>query len=210
MTEVKELGHGDNTSVSLLNVDRDGNITVEFMNDASHLPAHLQRAWGGVAGADVNMAVYPCCLPEQKEELLALAEADAKERGEKFDRETYYKEAEAFLAQHPNYIAFCYLRDKLSGFVRLGQDENLPGDCGLVERMYIIPELQGMGYCEQLFGYAAHEMRYACLETLALPKNCTAEEQRVVDRFVFADMKGHPEYLALQLFCPPCAYRTLA
>ena len=94
--------------------------------------------------------------------------------------------------------------------MRLGQDENLPGDCGLLERMYVVPELQGKGYCEQLFGYAAHEMRYACKEALALPKNCTAEEQRVVERFVFSDMKGHPEYLELQLFCPACSYRTLA
>ena len=210
MTEVKELGHGDNTSVSLLNVDCDGNITVEFMNDASHLPPHLQRAWGGVAGADVNMAVYPCRLPEQKEELLALAEADAKERGEAFDAEDYYKEAKALLAEKPNYIAFCYLKDQLSGFVRLGRDENLPDDCGLLERMYVVPKLQGKGYCEQLFGYAAHEMRYTSKETLALSKNCTAEERRVVERFVFSDMKGHPEYLELQLFCPACSYRTLA
>ena len=61
---MKEFGHGDNTSVSLLNVDGDGNITVEFMNDESHLPDRLKRAWGGIAGADINMAVYPV-RPEQ-------------------------------------------------------------------------------------------------------------------------------------------------
>lgn len=71
MTRVKEFGHGDNTSVSLLNVDGDGNITVEFMNDESHLPDRLKRAWGGVAGADINMAVYPV-RPEQEETLLDL------------------------------------------------------------------------------------------------------------------------------------------
>lgn len=210
MTQVKEMGHGDNTSVSLLNIDRDGNITVEFMNDASHLPPELQRAWGGVAGADVNMAVYPCRLPEQKAELLALAEADAKERGEDFDAESYYREAEALLKEHPNYIAFCYLRDRLSGYVRLGKDKNLPRDCGLLERMYVVPALQGKGYCEQLFGYAAHEMRYADLEALAMPKACTAEEHRAASRFVFEDMKGLPEYQVLGLYCPPCNCKTLA
>ena len=78
MTRVKEFGHGDNTSVSLLNVDGDGNITVEFMNDESHLPDRLKRAWGGIAGADINMAVYPV-RPEQEETLLDLAQAEAAE-----------------------------------------------------------------------------------------------------------------------------------
>ena len=81
MTEVLSFGHGDNTSVSLLDIDMDGNIQVEFMNDASHLPPHLQRAWSGMAGDSVNMAVYPCRLPEQSQELLDLAEADYYERG---------------------------------------------------------------------------------------------------------------------------------
>lgn len=210
MTEVKELGHGDNTSVSLLNVDRSGNISVEFMNDASHLPDNLRRAWNGVAGADLNMAVYPCRLPDQKEELIALAKADAQERGEPFDSAEYCKAAEELLNAHPNYIAFSYLKDKLCGFVRIGHDENLPRSCGLLERMYVIPELRGKGYCEQLFGYAAHEMRYAQFESLAIARACSNEEQHVIERFVFERMKGHPEYMQLELYCPQYPCHTLA
>lgn len=210
MTEVKELGHGDNTSVSLLNVGRNGDISVEFMNDASHLPPDLRRAWGGVAGADINMAVYPCRLPEQREALLLLAMADAKERGEAFDAEAYYRAAAALLEEHPNYIAFSYLRDKLCGFLRIGYDENIPRDCGLLERMYVVPELRGKGYCEQLFGYAAHEMRYAGFESLVIARACSEEEQRVVERFVFERMRGFPEYMQLELYCPQCRQRTLA
>lgn len=210
MTEVKELGHGDNTSVSLLNIDEDGSITVEFMNDASHLPPELQRAWAGVAGADVNMAVYPVRLPEQKEQLLAVAQADAKERGETFDADTYYQQAQAALAADPGCIALCYLKDAVSGYVRIGRDEDLPGDCAVLQRMYVVPALQGKGYCEQLFGYAAHEMRYADLERLVMPKHCSGEEQRVVERFTFSDMKGHPDYLELGLYCPATGCRTLA
>lgn len=210
MSEVKELGHGDNTSVSLLDIDGDGNITVEFMNDASHLSPELQRAWAGVAGADVNMAVYPVILPEQKEALLALAEADAKERGEAFGADTYAREAQAALAENPASIALCYLKDQVSGYVRIGRDENLPSDCAVLQRMYVVPTLQGKGYCEQLFGYAAHEMRYANLERLVMPKHCSKEEQRVVERFVFGDMKGHPDYLELGLYCPATGCHTLA
>lgn len=210
MTEVKTLGHGDNTSVSLLDIDQDGNITVEFMNDASHLPPHLQRAWGGVAGADVNMAVYACRLPEQKDDLLRLAAADAEQRGESFDADRYYEEAVALLEKNPDYIALCALKGRICGYVRMGYDENLPYDCALVERMYVEPELQGKGYCEQLFGYAAYISRYARMEEIVLPKACSAEEQRVVDRFVFENMKGLPEYVTLKLYCPPYAGHTLA
>jgi len=210
MTEVKELGHGDNTSVSLLHVDQDGRISVKFMNDASHLPPQLQRAWGGVAGADVNMAVYPCRLPEQKEELLRLAEANAALRGQPFNAEAYLREAEALLRRHPNYIAISYLRDSVTGFVRLGEDPMLPADTGLLDTMYIVPELAGKGYCEQLFGYAAHEMRYADLEWLVMRADGTEEEQRVMERFLFAYTKGHPQYRSLYLYCPPCPYHVLA
>ena len=76
--------------------------------------------------------------------------------------------------------------------------------------MYVIPELRGKGYCEQLFGYAAHEMRYAQFESLAIAQACSNEEQHVIERFVFERMKGHPEYMQLELYCPQYPCHTLA
>lgn len=213
MTEVKELGHGDNTSVSLLNIDEDGKITVEFMNDDSHLPAHLRRAWAGMAGSNINMAVYPCRLPEQKGDLLKLAEmAFHEEHGADavFDAEDYLEKAETLLEKKPGYIAFSYLKGELTGFVRLGFDDDLPHNCGYLEKMYLIPTLQGKGYIDQLFGYGAHEMRYEGKDYLAMRKNCTAEERKVIDRFVFRNMNGFPEYVQLGLFTPLNPYRILA
>ena len=161
-----------------------------------------------MAGDSVNMAVYPCRLPEQSRELLDLAEADYKERGgtEPFDREAYLKEAEALLKEHPNYIALSYLKGKLTGFTRIGYDENLPKTCGLMERVYIIPELQGKGYGMQLFGYCAHELRYGGFTELAMAREHTPEEDAIAERFVFHRMNGLPEYLELALFSPtiPC------
>lgn len=212
MTEVLSFGHGDNTSVSLLDIDGAGNIRVEYMNDASHLPPRLQRAWSGMAGDSVNMAVYPCRLPEQSRELLGLAEADYKERGgtEPFDREAYLKEAEALLKEHPNYIALSYLKGKLTGFTRIGYDENLPKTCGLMERVYIIPELQGKGYGMQLFGYCAHELRYGGFTELAMAREHTPEEDAIAERFVFHRMNGLPEYLELALFSPTITCHLMA
>lgn len=212
MTEVKDLPHGENTSVSLLDIDPEGNIAVEFMNDASHLPEHLCRPWGNSAGSAINMELDPCRLPEQKDDLLRLAAADAEERGETFDGEAYYKAAEELLKKDPNAIGMSTLQGKICGFVRMGFDENLPRDCTLVERMYVEPELQGKGYSEQLFGYAAYVSRYSGVaKRIAIPKHCTAEEQSVVDRFVFDRMRGFvDEYVCMELFCPHFTDYTLA
>lgn len=48
---------------------------MEYMNDGSHLPPELRRAWSGVAGADINMAVDPVDLDKESEVLEELARA---------------------------------------------------------------------------------------------------------------------------------------
>ena len=94
--------------------------------------------------------------------------------------------------------------------VRIGFDENLPKTCGLMERVYIIPELQGKGYGLQLFGYCAHEMRYGGLTELAMAKAHTPEEEAIAERFVFHNMNGLPEYLELALFSPTITCHLMA
>lgn len=210
MSSVKEFGHGDNTSVSLLDVDEDGNISVEFMNDDSHLPDRLKRAWGGVAGSDINMAVYPCRLPQQKDDLLRLAAMDAKDRGVDFDAESYLRNAERLLQEHPDYIAFAYLKGELSGFVRFEQAEEMAAGDVLIRQLYVVPALQGRGYGEQLFGYACHTLRYEDQTRVVMSRDGTAEEKRVADRFVMQGLNGFPGYLGMYLYCPPCAYPVLA
>lgn len=210
ISDVKQVLHADNTAVSLLDIDMDGNITIEYMNDASHLPQHLKRSWHGVAGADLNMAVCPVQLPAQQEVLLDLAEADAHERGGSFDREAYLQEVKALVEKYPGYVALCFLKGEPVGFIRIGVREEFRRDCRLVERMYVKPELQGKGYCEQLFGYAAWLLRYTDIFRIAMLKACTPEEKRVMDRFTFEDMKGAPQYRVLELACRPCPYPILA
>lgn len=207
---VKEFGHGDNTSVSLLNVDKDGNIAVEFMNDDSHLPSRLRRAWGGVAGSEINMAVYPCRYPEQKEELLRLAAMDAQEHGVGFDESLFLRETEALLAERPAHVALSYLNGKLTGFIRFWQDPNMPKGDVLIRQLYMIPELQGKGYGEQLFGYACHVLRYENQSSVVMSECGTDEEKRVAGRFVMNRMNGFPGYQSMYLYCPPCPYPIMA
>ena len=213
LSRVGEVGHGDNTAVSLLHIDETGAVSAEYMNDDSHLPDHLRRAWSGVAGADVNMAVNPVVLPRDGQALLELAQAEFCQRqGEEkvFPREQWMAQAEHLLATHPNYLALCSLHGKPVGFVRMARLEDMPRTCGHVETMFVRPELQGKGYTEQLFGYAAHTFRYEGLTSLTISRPVLPEEQRVAERFVFAPMAGFEDYLALELFSPPCPYPILA
>ena len=143
LENMKKFGHCDNTAVSLLDISRDGEIKVEYMNDDSHLPAHLKRAWGGVAGDDINMSVHGCRLPEQADELLKLARMDACERGEAFDETACLADAERLLKADPESVAFSYLKGQVSGFVVMSPQGELPSGCGYVRRMYVVPELQG-------------------------------------------------------------------
>ncbi len=207
--EVLQCGHGENCSISKLNVDENGKITALYTHDSAFLPKHLTRAWGGIAGSDINMVVKSCRLPHQLEILLDLAQADAAERGEHFDRAEYAREAEARLASDPDSIALAFLHKEPVGYVRFSAGPRLPADCGLAERMYMVPRLQQKGYGEQLLGHATHEMRYRDLRRVAVPLNCSAEEQRVVDRFLFDSGESVPGYQVMDLFCPHLDYPVL-
>jgi len=210
MNRVAEVGHGENTSVSLLEIMPNGPIHVEYTNDASHLPPRLCRTWSGVAGSNINMVIESCDLERQADVLSELAEAEHRERGAEFDRSAYLNAVREQMEGQPRSVAISYLKGEPVGFVQLGEDAELPDECGVLERYYVIPHLQGRGYGEQLFGYAAHEMRYAGKTKLILRKNCSAEERRSLERFTFHEMRGHPEYEELDLYSPPCPYPILA
>ena len=116
----------------------------------------------------------------------------------------------ALLAEHPNYIALSYLRGEAVGYVRMEEEALTPDDCGHIGAMYIVPDLRGNCYAEQLFGYAAHEFRYGGkrIVTMALP--VLPEERRIAERFLFTRMQGSADRIALALFSPPSPYPILA
>jgi len=203
---VLEAGHGENCSYSKLLVDESGNITAEYVHESAYMPRHLLKSWQGIAGSDVNMAVNPCVLPRDSEILIALASADAAERGEVFDPDAYLADAAKRLGECPWALGIAFLHNKPVGYVLSGTDSRLPEGWGVISRMYMIPELQGKGYGDQLYGFAAHEMRYMGMTTVAVPKNCTPEEQRIIDRFLFEPDGTFPDLVSMALFCPHLGY----
>lgn len=211
LSDIGVAGHGDNTAVSLIHVDREGNFTVEYMNDSSHLPPDLGRAWSGVAGSDINMTVDPADPIQDREVLLELARTEARQRqgsDVELDERKWFADAVQLLEEHPDYIGICRLKGEPVGYVRM-EDGHLK-DIGHVATMYIKPKLQGKGYTEQLFGYAAHVFRYEGKQalTIALPE--IAEDQRIAERFLFAPALERRDRLTLALHNPGFPYPILA
>lgn len=210
MTDMKEMGHGENTSVSLLHFDADGTIRVAYRNDVSHLPPELRQEHIGVPPADINVAVYPARLPEQADILLDLTSQEAAQRGVAFDGPQWLHGAEALLRQHPDFLAIGYLHDKPCGFVRMELEDSLPTGCALIRQIYVIPELQERGFCEQLYGYAVHQLRYTrIVDTALLPAHGSPDVERLASRFGYTAAEGCGTYRSLYLFTPPCPYPLL-
>ena len=209
MTEVLLLGHGENTSVSCLDIDEAGNISVEYMNDTSHLPANLQRAWGGLAGKSVNMELYPCSSAEQRGQLMELVQKNRQEAGAAFDEAAFCQWVEEKLAADPQSIALGYLNGTACGYICFHTNASASAP-GILEELYVIPELQEKGYAEQLFGHMLHVLRYAGKDAVLISGTMTGEAQRMTERFVCCKAQEHPNDWKLDLYTPLYRYRVLA
>lgn len=213
MSEVKQYGHGDNTSINELEVASDGTIKILRMGDSDHLPPGFQRAWSGVAGADVNMHMEPFD-PESAADMqdyLNFRRQYAAEHNEAFDEASCKEEAVLRGSQKRGNIAFSVLRGRRCGFVELDEDrETGAGDAGILRRHCILPELQGKGYSDQLLGYAIHTFRFRDKHTLAIPVPVTPEDEAVARRFRAERKQGAPKFLLLNMDVPTLPEPILA
>ena len=211
LSRVDVVGHGDNTAVSLIHVDADGNFSVEFTNDSSHLTKELARAWSGVAGDDVNMIIDPITPAKDMEELWSLRKGELDQKGisvEAAEKQAWLQNVLDTVSAHPEYVAMCQFQGKPVGYVLL---EDTPDpDTGHIASMYIQPQMRGKGYMEQLFGYATHVFRYGGKLQVTIDAPGDSENQRVIDRFVFVQSPDQPGRLVLNLYNPPVSYPCLA
>lgn len=212
MSGLSKIENPDNTAVDLLEVDPDGNITICYLNDASHLPPELSERRLKAPGWGLEMASYAIRWPDQRQTLLDLAQMRYLEMGrtdECFDRESYAGQAERLLAEHPEYIAFLYYEGTVTGYVRMGTEAGLPDDCGLIAELYIVPEYKGKDYACQLLGYVSHVLRYTGYTRLALSKDGSPDEKEISNRFMFEKLRGFPEYIVMDLFREPYSTHAL-
>lgn len=210
VTEMNNLGHCENTGVNCIDVDEEGNISVVFMNDDTHLPDELKRGWSGIAGSSVNMAVYPVETDAHMDDLVRCMKNEKSEAGEPFDEEAFRTETLARLKKNPGDIALGYLEGVLTGYVELGHDINVPHDTGILRHVYMMPDFQRTHFAEQFFAYASNKFRYMDLDYLVMPAKGSDDEMSVIDRFIFAPDYALPEYVVTPLHTPPLTQPVLA
>lgn len=162
--EAGRLSHGDNTSVSLLEV-RDGLIKVLFYNDNSHLGEALstfaRQSWWRENGEDASSLRFaPLLLDDAGAKLYADCYADSwraahgSEKG--FVPRLYLAAARTHAARSAQSLVRVITGD--GGFAGILELDPLRGEeagYGWISLCYLRPEYRGKGLGVQLIGYAA-------------------------------------------------------
>ncbi len=155
-------GHGDNTAVALLHVEN-GEITVEYFNDNSHLDDKTstfaqQSWWKDDSGGDRhNLALEPLD-PEQDRALYIECYARAWEfaHGTRFgfDGAGYWESALHHLEEDARCVMKAYAHEDFAGLIDLSLTRGRKDRAGWISLCYVEPEMRGMGDSIQLIGHA--------------------------------------------------------
>lgn len=145
---LEELGktpHGDNTAVSLVEVEN-GEMRVIFRDDNRHLttPEYLagEKVKKRSTALEPGLRFAPLDLPEQRETALSLAETGWADSGrtEAFSKEHFLRSVEA------RKTLLAYLKDDPAGLVQFGEEP------GSLTFLTIRRDLRRQGYGVQLIG----------------------------------------------------------
>lgn len=162
-----EVAHGDNTSVSLLEVDGD-DINIVFSNDNSHLDETTstfarQYWWKEKTGSELNNLRFEVCDLKKDNDLYISCYADAWETihgsAEGFEPKVYYKNAASHAAEDPRFVMKVLRGDEFIGLVDIDDRHPEETDSGWISLLYLIPEYRGRRFGVQLLGHAVAVFR---------------------------------------------------
>lgn len=157
--------HGDNTSVSLLEVEG-GRIDVKYYNDNSHLGDGLstfatQRWWRDTKKDDPTSLRFEPLDPRDREDAdfytRCYADSWAVAHGSSagFVPKVYLASARSHSAKDRDCLMKVMYGDRPVGVLELDPRRGKDEGCGWVSLLYLIPEFRGKGYGVQLIGCAA-------------------------------------------------------
>lgn len=156
--------HGDNTSVSLLEIDG-GSVRVVYYNDNGHLGPELstfaRQSWWRKDGPDPTSLHFLPLDPREKADGGLYAEcyrdawvaAHGSDHG--FVRSVYLSAARAHARNDPEALVKAMGGDKLIGVLELDPERGTREGRGWISLLYLAPEYRGLGLGVQLIGYAA-------------------------------------------------------
>lgn len=157
--------HGDNTSVSLVDVDGD-KMTVEYYNDNSHLGEELstfakQKWWRDEDGKDDSDMRYVCLDPRNEEDARfylscyrdSWCVAHGTDSG--FASSVYLSSARCHAGKDPESLLKVMNGDNAAGVLELDPKRGKEDGAGWISLFYLRPEYRGRGLGVQLIGCAA-------------------------------------------------------
>lgn len=158
--KIDTLPHGDNTAVACLRYDG-GALTVEYYNDASHLPEELstfgRQTWWKNKGADAgNLRFEPLQFPRDSaffDSCYADAWAAAHGSTAGYTARPYLRSAKEH-ARTPHAVVKLLSGDKVVGMIDMDPDRGRREGFGWISFFYLLPEYRGKGWAAQLLGHA--------------------------------------------------------
>ena len=158
--KIDTLPHGDNTAVACLKYDG-GALTVEYYNDASHLPEELstfgRQTWWKNKGADAgNLRFEPLQFPRDSaffDSCYADAWAAAHGSTAGYTARPYLRSAKEH-ARTPHAVVKLLSGDKVVGMIDMDPDRGRREGFGWISFFYLLPEYRGKGWAAQLLGHA--------------------------------------------------------
>lgn len=197
---ISEIGHCDNTGVSLLEYDH-GTFRSVYLNDNSHLPDEIstlarQNWWRESTGRrDRNLWFRPL---EDDGSWYAACRRDAWENVygtvESFDGAAYYQDALKEAAGEPWALCEAMLGDERVGLLQLAVNRDADLDVGYIPFLYLLPQFRGLGLGIQLIGQAVSFYRRRGRNRLQLrvsPENTRA--MAFYNSYGFRELSAAPE-----------------
>jgi probable phosphoglycerate mutase len=170
LEESRNLGHSDNTAVTMLEIEN-GNVNTLFCDDNSHLSEEIstlaqQSWWKNKAGTspDENLWYEQLDLSQTLYKGLYLAcrqEAwvDLKRDMSLFERQHYLENAEKCAKQNTQYLMCTMLRNTIVGVLQLDAERYKEDNAGYISFFYMLPEHRGRGLGVQMLGQAISTYR---------------------------------------------------
>lgn len=163
--EGEPMLHGDNTAVSLLEVE-DGRIGVKYYNDNSHLGEGLstfaqQRWWRDTKKDDPTSLRFEPLDPQNPGDAefytRCYADSWAVAHGSSagFVPRVYLASARSHSAKDRDCLMKVMYGERPVGVLELDPRRGRDEGCGWISLLYLVPEFRGKGYGVQLIGCAA-------------------------------------------------------
>lgn len=190
ISDYAAIKSGDNTAVTLLEVEEDGTVEVRYINDDSHLPPELLRSNYTGRGAATNFNFLSVNLPRDKAAFDEVCQAMCGEFPDLYTPETICSEVQRALEQDAAFVCFPALLERRCGMVVLRRDSALPEDHGLLSLVYVSDDLRSRGYCEQAAGEAIDLLRRRGCHWMVVEDTADPHIQQLLKRFCFEPMES--------------------